>query len=245
MAERSAFAARRLHSARRQVSSMRDRFVRQMRVYRMAFVLAVAVGAGCSSVPAEKFQETQRELQLAKERARSLEAQLADEQQAVRNLQGQVARLRGFDKTDLMDELVTPVRIELVAPSGGYNTDGQAGDDGLVLYVRPFDRDGHVIKCAGTIKVTILDPLSPPNSNVVAGYDFDAADTRKMWHGRLMTQHFTVRCPWPAGQVPIHDELIAHVVFTDLQTGRMLTTERSCKITLPPVIKDAVSTRPN
>jgi len=200
-------------------------------------ILVTAAWAGCNAVPADKFQETQRELQLAQERVRSLEQQVADEQQSIRHLQTQLARMRGLDKTQLMDELVTAERIELVSPSGAYDIDGRPGDDGITLFVRPIDRDGHVVKCAGTIKVTILDPLSPPNRNVVAEYNFDLPTTRKMWYGRLMTNHFTVRCPWPTGQVPIHDELLAHVVFTDLLTGRVLTASHSYKIKLPPEIK--------
>ncbi|HSW46057.1 MAG TPA: hypothetical protein VLM89_10855 [Phycisphaerae bacterium] len=200
-------------------------------------LLAVSLGAGCNTVPAEKYQDTQRNLLLAQEKVRSLEQQLAEEQQLSRQLQGQMTRLRGLSRPEMLDELVTPVRIRLAKLSGGYNSDGQAGDDGLVLYVQPVDRDGHVIKAAGTIKITILDPLCPPNRNVVAEYKFDVPTTRKMWYGRLMTSHFTVRCPWPTGQVPIHDELIAHVVFVDMLTGRMVTTVKSFKILLPPVIK--------
>lgn len=197
----------------------------------------VLAGAGCNSVPAEKFQDTQRQLQLAQEKVQSLERQLGDQQQANQHMQEQVAQLRSLPNPEAMDELVTPVKIELAGRSGGYNTDEQAGDDGLVLYVQPIDRDGHVIKAAGTIKVTVLDPLGPPNRNVVATYNFDVPTTRKMWYGRLMTQHFTVRCPWPTGQIPIHDEPIAHVVFTDLLTGRVLTTEHSYKIKLPPAVE--------
>ena len=203
-----------------------------------------AAWTGCNSVPAEKFQETQRDLQFAKERVRGLEQQLTEEQQTIRHLQAQVAALRGSKNPGLMDELVTPVRLELVKPSGGYNKDGQPGDDGLELFVRPLDRDGHVIKCAGTLKVTILDPLCPPGRNVVAEYNYDLPTTRKMWYGRLMTQHFTIQCQWPPGQIPIHDELIAHVVFADLLTGRVLTAQHSYKIMFPPVIKDATPVEP-
>jgi hypothetical protein len=220
------------------VEDVGGRSINPVWVPKIVAVLMAAAWAGCSSVPAEKFQQTQRELQLSQERVRSLEQQIAEEQQANHHLQGQVARMRGLGTKELMDELVTPVRIELVTPSGGYRAEGQAGDAGLELFIRPFDRDGDVTKSAGTLKVTILDPLSPANRNVVAEYNFDVPTTRKMWYGRLMTQHFTIRCPWPTGQVPIHDELIAHVVFTDLLTGRVLTTEHSYKITLPPIIKE-------
>ncbi len=229
---------------RKRVEDVGGRSINPAWVSQVAVALMAAFWTGCSAVPAEKFQQTQRELQLSQERVRRLEQQIADEQQANRHLQEQVARLRGMKKSEVMEELVTPVRIELVSPSGGYNADGQAGDDGLELFVRPIDRDGHVIKCAGTIKVTILDPLSPPNRNVVAEYNFDVPTTRKMWYGRLLTQHFTIRCPWPTGQIPIHDEPIAHVVFNDLLTGRMLTTDHSYKITLPPVLKDAAPPEP-
>jgi hypothetical protein len=128
--------------------------------------------------------------------------------------------------------------------SGGYDTDGKPGDDGIVLYVQPYDEDGHVIKAAGSLRVVILDPLCPPNQNVVAEYLFDVPTTRKMWYGRLMTQHFSIRCPWPTGQIPLHSELTAHVAFFDLLTGRTLTVQKAFKIVLPPDLPPAATPQP-
>jgi hypothetical protein len=204
--------------------------------------LSVSLSAGCLDyVSGEKFQATQRKLQLATEQLTRLENELAEQQQSMRTLQSQLARLRGLTQEEALEQLVSPVRLELEGLSGAYDTDGHAGDDGLLLFVRPIDRDGHVIKAAGTLRVNILDPLNPANRNVVAEYHFDVARTRALWYGRLWTQHFTVRCPWPTGQIPMHDELTAHVLFTDLLTGRTLTTQQAYKITLPPALPD---TRP-
>ena len=191
--------------------------------------------AGCfDSVSGEKFQATQRKLQLSQEQNKRLENELAEQQQSMRTVQSQLARLQGLSSEEKLDQLVTPVRLELEGLSGAYDTDGNAGDDGFLLFIRPIDRDGHVIKAAGTLRVNILDPLNPPNRNVVAEYYFDVPTTRELWYGRLWTQHFTVRCPWPTGQIPMHDELTVHVTFIDLLTGRTLTTQQACKITLPP-----------
>jgi len=192
------------------------------------------LAAGCmNTVSAEKFQTTQRELQLTQEKNKQLENQLAEEQQAVRTLQAQVAQLRGLGDKEAIEQLVTPVRLEFARLSGGYDTDGKAGDDGIVLFVQPIDRDGHVIKAAGSLTVTILDPLEPPNRNVVARYNFTPKAARKLWYGRLMTNHFSIRCPWPTGQLPIHNELTAYVVFVDLLTGRQITAQKAFKVSLP------------
>jgi len=203
---------------------------------------SLLTAAGClNTVSAEKFQDTQRQLLLARERLTRLENRLAEQAQTIRNLQAQIVQLRGFDERQVQEQLIVPVRLQLASLSGGYDTDGKAGDDGLVLFVQPVDRDGHVIKAAGALRVTVYDLQQPPDDNVVARYSFTPEATRKLWYGRLMTHHFTVRCPWPTGRVPAHDELTAHVVFIDLLTGRELTVQQAYKVVLPPV--EQVGTR--
>jgi len=190
---------------------------------------------GCfNTVSAEKLQDTQRQLQLAQEQVTRLGNQLAEQEQANRTLQGQVTQLRGLSEKQRLEQLVVADRLQLASLSGGYDTDGKPGDDGLVLFVQPVDRDGDIIKAAGALKVTVFDLKQPPDRNVVAQYSFTPEAARKLWYGRLMTYHFTVRCPWPTGQVPVHDELTAYVAFTDLMTGKELTIQQAFKVLLPP-----------
>ena len=155
---------------------------------------------------------------------------------AIRALSSQVANLADVDKGDPADILIVPERIELASRSGGYDDDDEAGDDGIVLYVQPIDRDQHVVKAPGTLMVKLLDPLNPPGGVEFARYDFDWEHARKLWHGRLMTQHFTVKCPWRQGDPPAHRQIIAHVVFTELITGKSLTATGTYEISLPPEI---------
>lgn len=179
---------------------------------------------GCDSVPTEKFLEVQRESQAAKEQAAQLEQQLAAEQKTVGNLQEQLARVRGMDPS-VMNQLVVPARIQLVRQSGGYDRDGKPGDDGIVLYVQPTDKDGHVLKVAGSFKVTLLDLSKPTEPVVIASYEFDVPTTRSLWYGRFMTNHFTIRCPWPPSGPPDTNEVTARIEFTDLLTGRVFTAQ--------------------
>ncbi|GEM_PF-382245 len=196
----------------------------------MALLLSTAA---CNTVPGEKFQAVQRDLLTSQERIRQLESELAAQQQTNRDLSRQIANLSRVG--DISDNvLIIPERIRLASMSGGYDDDGKAGDDGIVVYIQPIDRDQHVVKAAGTIKVRLLDPQNPPDRTVFAEYYFDVEHTRALWYGRLMTNHFSVKCPWPSGYLPAHNEIVAHVIFTDLLSGRSLTATGTFPIQFPP-----------
>lgn len=196
-----------------------------------AAAMLTAALTGCQDIPVERYNETQKQLLEAQEKVKTLEAELAAQQQAQRNIEEQLAELRGSDAA--LTDLVYPVKIELERMSGGYDRDGQPGHDGIVLYVQPIDADGNVIKAAGTINVKLFDLAAPADSTLIAEYRFDAKKTRSLWYGRLMTQHFTVHCPWPNGKPPAHSQVTAVVTFTDLLTGKPLTTQNVYEIQFP------------
>jgi hypothetical protein len=205
-------------------------------VGRLGFAAALSLlfsGAACDSVPGEKFRAVQRDLFAAQERTRQLENELANQQQTVRDLGQRITNLSRVPGASL-DVLVYPERISLASLSGGYREEGKPGDAGIVLYVQPIDRDQHVVKAAGTITVRLLDPQNPPDRVEFAQYHFDLEHTRALWYGSLMTNHFTVKCPWPAGHLPAHNEIVAYVTFTDLISGKPLTTTGTYKIQFPP-----------
>lgn len=201
----------------------------------LALAAVIAVLAGCEAGRTEAFLEVQREAQALREQVNQLETQLTAEQQTVRGLQKRLATMRGMEP-GLLDQLVTPVRIELAGQSGSYTTPGSPEDAGIVLYVQPIDEDGHVIKAAGSFLVTLLDLSDPRNPSVVATYEFDVPTTRGLWFGRFLTNHFTLRCPWPPTGPPPIDEVTARVEFTVLLTGRVLIAQERFEVKRPPVV---------
>jgi hypothetical protein len=189
--------------------------------------------AGCNTVPGEKFQAVQRDLFQAQERIRTLETELAAQQQTTRDLAAQITNLRQAPEAP-EEVLIIPVRIALASLSGGYDDDGKPGDDGIVLYVQPIDRDQDVVKAAGSLKIKLIDPQNPAGQTEFAEYNFDLQHTRPLWYGRLMTHHFSVKCPWPAGHRPAHNEIVAYVVFTDLLSGKALTATGTYQVKFAP-----------
>lgn len=194
-------------------------------------VLPALAATGCNTVSGEEYGKIQRELLSTQEQVRVLQGEVAAKEQAMQMMKGQVARLREM-KPEELEQLIVPVKIELARLSGGYERDERPGDDGIVVYVQPIDRDGHVVKAAGSLKVTLLDLANAPEQHVIGEYAFDVAQTRGLWSGRLWTSHFTVHCPWPQGRAPAHAEITARVEFAELLTGQKLDAQGVYKVQL-------------
>lgn len=178
------------------------------------------------------FENCERQRLTAEEQIRDLKQQLADTQEANRRLQGDLARLRNQSPESAQD-LIAPESIQLEALSGGYDRDGAPGDDGIVLYIQPLDRDGSVVKAAGTIDVRLLDLARPDGASEIGSYHFDVEQTRQMWYGRMWTHHFTAYCPFHDGKVPSTGDVTALVTFTDLLTGKALRAQAAYKVKVP------------
>jgi hypothetical protein len=203
--------------------------------------LVAVVVWGCDTVPGPKFREVERDLLQSKEHIQQLDSQVSEQQATIKSQQQQVNNVRGI-KAD-MHELEVPDKIQMESLSGGYAPEGKVGDIGLILYVQPVDRDGDVIKAAGTIDVKLVDLANPPDRMLIATYHFDVPTTRSLWYGRLLTSHFSVKCPFPPDKMPTHSDITAQVTFTDLLSGRVLQAQGVYKVTFPPQLSGGTSSK--
>lgn len=197
---------------------------------------------GCNAFGSSKEMRLLREQVAAqKQQNAALEERIIALQRTLDEQKQQITTLQTLG-ADRLAMLVAPVRLELERTTGGYDEDGRPGDDGVVAYVRPIDDDGDVVKVAGVLVMDVFD-LTGVEPRLVAHAELDAANTRKAWHGRLWTQHFTIQCPWPppGNEPPPTRELTVRVLFTDLLTGRTLTAQRAVTIKLPADVKTAAA----
>lgn len=198
-------------------------------------VLAAAFAVGCDPAggPSE-MSRLRTQVEAQRERIARLEEDAIATGKTIDEQKQQIATLQQLGP-DRLQQLVYPEKIEFDRLTGGFDEDGQPGDDGVVAYVRPLDRDGHVVKAAGSLRMQVFDLASPPERSLVASAELDAEHARKAWYGRLWTNHFTIRCPWqpPERKPPAHRELTVKVEFTDLLTGETLSAQQVVQIKLP------------
>ncbi|HNQ22693.1 MAG TPA: hypothetical protein PKK06_06330 [Phycisphaerae bacterium] len=198
----------------------------------MATLAAVLLVTGCESA-GERVRLAKENQQLRDDRAR-LERTLTQRDGSLVQLRDQLTRLQQLGP-DRPFAAFAPVRIEIASLSGGADFDGKPGHDGVRLYIRPIDADGDVVKVPGRIRVQLLDESELGKPRLLGLYVFDKLDDlRRMWHGKFLTQHFTVDCPFPPGTaLPASRSVTATLEFSDYLSGAVLAATKRLSLELP------------
>lgn len=196
------------------------------------FAVALSLVATCAAClgPTPQEIQLQRELDQAQLALAEKEKAIADRDAQIAALQQQVEKTRPFQGVKI-DQLVTVDRIMIVSRSGGEDFDGKPGDDGVVVYVRPVDRNGDVVKASGSFTVQLVDLATSGEPRSLGEYTFDDPDQlAKAWYGGFLTNHYTLRCKFREGAAPTTRELLARVTFVDFLTGRVHTASQTLTI---------------
>jgi hypothetical protein len=214
-------------------------FARGGRVALLVLLAAVCSGGlGCASA-GERAKLTTENIELREQNQR-LQRELRGSEASLARVNEQLKVLRQLGPDRPVD-VFAPVKIEIASLSGGVDEDKIPGIDGVKLYIQPRDVDGDVVKTPGRIRVQLLDNSALGKPRVLGVYQFnDLEDLRNMWHGKFLTQHFSVYCPFPSGTtLPPTGEVTATVEFLDLLTGVTHTETK-----LLPLLPRRASTRP-
>lgn len=163
-----------------------------------------------------------------------LEREVSDRDGTIARLRRQVEDLQDFE-TDRPADLFAPVRLEIASLTGGADYDDTPGDDGVTVYLRPRDGDDDIVKAPGRIQVQLLDNtnLAAPRVLQVCVVD-EPNKLGRLWHGRFLTDHYTIKCEFPADVVlPASRRVTVSAEFTDYLTGTTLRAVKEVSISFP------------
>lgn len=199
--------------------------------FRLLAVWTVLVMAGCDGgTTAERFRQLDQQVLELSDQVAKLENDVAARDAIVNLQRKQIATLQKLGDKRL-EKVFHVTAIKLDRLTGGADYDGKPGHDGVTVYLQPVDKQGHVIKAAGDIRIELFDLANPDGKRRIGEYRWDVDHAGKLWHGRFMTNHYTVKCPWRT-KPPAHDEITVRVEFTDYLTGQVFRTQRLVKIRL-------------
>lgn len=203
-------------------------------VERSAAIVALlcALPSGCDDAGRKTVKEAQEQRAL-EGRIRELEREVVSRDDLLRAQARQIQAMQGMGGPERLQRLPHAVRIELDALTGGFDSDKQTGDEGVVVYLRPYDSDNDVIKAAGAARVVLVDLAASGEAKTLGECVLDEAGLRKAWYGRFMTGHYTIKCPW-RGSPPTRPEVTVRVQFIDAVTGETFEQVKLVKVTLPP-----------
>jgi hypothetical protein len=142
-----------------------------------------------------------------------------------------IQQLQGLTGQRAIENLVHVASIEIDRLSGGHDDDRDSVDEGVVVYLRLLDRDGDAIKVAGSARVRLLDLAKAEGSQVVGEQSWDPTALAKVWYGRLLTYHYTLKVPWAGGAKRAdHKSITVLVEFTDLLSGQVFTAQKVVEV---------------
>lgn len=184
--------------------------------------------AGCVSPVETKLR---RDLVAARAELDRQKQEVQRQQGVIAELNKQLAIARGLSDADLK-LLYYPERIDIDPISGGADYDNAPGDDGVTVYIMPVDRDGDAIKSPGDITIQLYDLAAAAGKNLIGEYQVPVDQVGRLWHGKYLASHYVIKCPFPPGRFPDHEEITIRVVFVDYLTKRVLSAQATTKVEL-------------
>ncbi len=114
--------------------------------------------------------------------------------------------------------------------TGGFNRDGQPGDDQVTLVFAPIDRREQPVQVPGRVECELLDLARTGEQQRLGLWTFDATKTRAAWQKTLGSFGYRLELPWQT--LPTSDRLELRVRF-DSQHGDRFESSAPIQITLP------------
>ena len=193
---------------------------------------------GCPLVAKDQLDRLQQDLEAERQESGRLEERNEGLQKEIIAQRKQIDSLLSLGPKRL-ETIFHVASIRIGRYTGGIDSDGKEGHDGIKVYLKPIDQDGSTLKAAGDVTIQLYDLSADPKENLIGQYEWKAADISKKWSSGFMTYHYSFLCEWKS-RPPRHGDVTVRAEFVDYLTGRHFTAQTVCKVNLPP----AATTRP-
>jgi len=192
----------------------------------------------CFAVIAGCVDNTDRLIQLEKQldaecektrlltrKVESLTTELSEKQQQIQSLQN-----LGPDR---LKHLFKLKKIEISRYTGAINTDEKPGHDAIKVIFETVDKDGHVLKTAGDIKIRLFNlAAKTPDKTLLKEIFLPVEKASGKWSGWF--SHYSITCPLPSDTSLFGNEVTVRVTFTEYLTGKVFTAQKLCSVNAVP-----------
>lgn len=146
-----------------------------------------------------------------------------------KKLTEQIETLIGLGKPARIKALSTLTSIDLTSRSGLYAKSNNKKKDTLIVYLRPIDDMGDVVKVAGIADVQLWNLNLKPENALLKEWKIEPEDLKKKWSGSLLTSYYKLQFDVNSVLTGKEKELTLKTQFTDYLTGKVLKSQRVIK----------------
>ncbi len=154
------------------------------------------------------------------QRSRHLSEKLNECRDENERLREQVDTLSGLSAELKTKDLVTVQTVKLHRFTNLYDRDEDGKKEKLIVYIRPMDEQGDIIKAGGCVEVQLWNLEGKAQEALIGEWEVGSDELKDLWFNTMVTNY---RLSFDVGdKVESFDEpLTVKVVFTDYLTGRI------------------------
>ncbi len=134
-----------------------------------------------------------------------------------------------IEEEEVTDRVVTQMQLNPKL-TGGYDADGQPGDEGIMVVLEPQNAAGQYVDAPGPVSIVLLDPAYQGKDGFVARWDYDTTESAQFLRRTLLGKGIHLKIPWSDGP-PDHENLILHVRYTTAE-GEVLQEKKEISVDL-------------
>jgi len=150
---------------------------------------------------------------------RRLAASVKQLEQDKERLEQQVNTLAGLPETVDAARFYGLGDVKLTNYTGLYDKDKDGTCEKLIVYVKPVDQDGDIIKAAARITVQLWDLNTNSAEALLGTWTVEPQQLRKLWFATMLTINYRLVFDLPSKATSLQGPLTVKVAFTDLLSG--------------------------
>ena len=112
--------------------------------------------------------------------------------------------------------------------TAGYDVDGAAGHEGIVVVIEPRDAGGRPVRATAPVSIAVLDPAMSGEAARVANWSFTAEEVANAFRKTPFGEGIRLEMRWPT-DIPIHSQLHVFARYTT-GDGRMLQADKNIDV---------------
>jgi hypothetical protein len=110
-----------------------------------------------------------------------------------------------------------------------YDKDDDGKKEKLIVYIQPIDRDGDIIKAAGSVEVELWNLNNKDGKAKLGEWKVGPDELKKLWFSAMMAVNYRLAFDVGDKVKDYTEPLTVRVAFTDYLTGRVFKEQREIK----------------
>ncbi len=184
-------------------------------------LISALLASGCRDNTKARLQEKEKLIN----QQTSLKMQLAQAKEQNAQLRDQVAALSAIENKEKLNCVSTLEKIDLTNRTGFYDTDHDSKTESLVVYIRPVDETGDIIKAPGSLNIQLWNLHKDPQQALLKQWTLNPDQLKQKWAQTFLTNYYHLKFDITTLNLKPHQQFTLKAVFTDYLTGKVLTAQ--------------------